>query len=138
MNHKDTKDTKRARVLANQRSRQVIGSAIEVHKSLGPGLLESVYEQAMCVELESRCVPFQRQVDVSLSYKGVPLGGALKLDLLIDAVVIAELKSFASLQPIHEAQLLTYLRLTGIWLGLLLNFNSVSMRYGIRRRVNNY
>ena len=136
MNHKGTKSTKESRSLANYRSRQVIGAAIEVHRILGPGLLESVYEEAMHVELMTRCIPCRRQVGVPVVYKGLRLDAALKLDLLVDEVLVVELKATRTLLPIHDAQLLTYLRLTGIWLGLIFNFNAVSMRDGIRRLVS--
>jgi GxxExxY protein len=121
----------------NDVSSQVIGAAIEVHKTLGPGLLESVYEECLCRELELRKIPFERQKDLPIDYKGVKLNAGYRLDLLVDDQLIVELKSCDSLLPIYEAQLLTYLRLTGFKLGLLINFNIPLLKDGIKRIVNN-
>lgn len=128
-------------ILRNQRADQlskiIIGAAIEVHRALGPGLLESAYESCLCRELSLRDVPIQRQVELPLEYKGIIVDCAYRLDLVIDDCVIVELKAVQQLEPIHEAQLLTYLRLTGIRLGLLINFNVAVLRQGIKRLVHN-
>jgi GxxExxY protein len=121
---------------ANLLSRQIIGAAIEVHRHLGPGLLESAYQVCMEREFQVRNIPFARQVDHPLSYKGRELDCAYRLDLLVGGLVVVELKAVEELAPVHEAQLLTYLRLTGCWLGLLINFNVIVLKDGIRRLVN--
>ena len=114
---------------------EIIGSAIEVHKELGPGLLESAYEECLCHELSIRCLQFKRQVALPVTYKGVKLDCGYKLDLLVEEKVVLELKSVESVIPIHQAQLLTYLRLSGKKLGLLMNFNTAVMTDGITRLV---
>ncbi len=134
MNHKDTKDTKKT---SDELSYQIIGAAIEVHKALGPGLLESAYELCLCRELSLRNIPFARQVPVPLEYKGVRLECGYQMDLLVDGLVIVELKAVDEIAPIHRAQILSYLRLTGLWLGLLINFHvPVLTDGGIERLVN--
>ena len=115
---------------------QVIGAAMEVHKALGPGLLESAYEACLCMELDSRSVPYQRQKEVPIEYRGRKLACAYRLDLVVADCVIVELKACDVLQPVHEAQLLTYLKLTGLKVGLLINFNVPTLRQGIKRLVN--
>jgi GxxExxY protein len=120
----------------NHLTGEVIGAAIEVHKVLGPGLLESAYEECLCRELELRKIPHERQKDLPVEYKGVKLDCGYRLDILVQNTLIVELKACESLQPIHEAQLLTYLKLTGIKLGLLINFNVPLLKQGIRRLVN--
>jgi GxxExxY protein len=120
----------------NELTEIIIGAAIEVHKALGRGLLESAYEQCLCHELRLRGVQFERQRDLPISYKGVQLDCGYKLDLVVENIVVVELKSVDSLHPIHEAQLLTYLRLGGWNVGLLLNFNDAVLKDGIRRRVH--
>lgn len=120
---------------ANELSGRVIGAAIEVHRILGPGFLESAYELALCVELKERGVPFQSQVAVELGYKGHPVGQG-RLDLLVAGQLVVELKAVERLTPLHEQQLLSYLRVTGRQLGLLINFNVTSLRQGVRRVVN--
>jgi GxxExxY protein len=114
----------------------VIGAAIEVHRVLGPGLLESPYELALERELGLRGVSVQRQVAVPLEYKGLALGDGFRIDLLVDSALIVEIKSVERLQPIHEAQLLTYLKLTDKRLGLLVNFNERALKDGVKRVVN--
>ncbi|HEY3414225.1 MAG TPA: GxxExxY protein [Armatimonadota bacterium] len=114
---------------------QVIGAAIEVHKHLGPGLLESTYEACLCHELALRGVQFERQMSIPLSYKGVQLACGHRIDLVVERRVIVELKSVDALIPLHEAQLLTYLRTTGLHTGLIINFNVRFLRDGIVRRV---
>lgn len=115
---------------------EIIGSAIEVHKELGPGLLESAYEVCLCRELELRGIAFEFQKPLPLEYKGIRLDCGYRLDLLVAGVVIVEVKSVEALAPIHEAQLLTYLRLTGVKVGLLINFNVVVLKAGLRRLVH--
>ncbi len=119
-------------------SGDVIGAAIEVHRLLGPGLLESAYELALERELVLRGFAVERQKPVSLEYKGVALGDGFRLDLLVDGRLLVEVKAVESLLPIHEAQLLTYLRLTDRRFGLLMNFNEKSLKEGVRRVVNGY
>ncbi len=120
---------------ANKLSNEIINAAIEVHKSLGPGLLESAYETCLCHELSLRNIPFDRQYPVPVTYKGVNLDAGYRLDILVDDLVIVEIKAIKKLEPIHEAQLLTYLRLTNKWLGLLINFNVPILKQGIKRKV---
>ncbi|HEX8599737.1 MAG TPA: GxxExxY protein [Chloroflexia bacterium] len=110
----------------------VIGAAIEVHRVLGPGFLESVYEEALSVELKLRCIPFARQVQLPIHYKGQPVGEG-RLDLLIADSIIVELKAIESLAQIHAVQALSYLKATGHKLGLLINFNVPILKYGIKR-----
>jgi GxxExxY protein len=113
---------------------RIIGCAIEVHRVLGPGLLESAYAEALTVELADVGLSFQRQVPLPLTYKGRYLG-EYRLDLLVEDAVVVELKAIERFDPVHEAQLLTYLRLTGRRVGLLINFNRALLREGIKRRV---
>ena len=120
----------------NKLSSKVIGAAIEVHKVLGPGLLESAYEECICHELSLRGVPFVRQKPLPVQYKGVSLDCGYRLDVVVEDAIILELKSCEKIEPIHQAQLLTYLKLSGIRLGLLLNFNVHLMREGIARIAN--
>jgi GxxExxY protein len=112
---------------------KVIGLAIEVHRQLGPGLLESAYEECVCLELQEAGLAFRRQVPLPITYKSIRLDCGYRLDLLIEDQLILELKSVESLLPIHEAQVLTYLKLSGLRTGLLLNFNSAVLKTGIRR-----
>jgi GxxExxY protein len=119
----------------NQLTGQIIGAAIEVHKALGPGLLESVYEECLCHELDVRQIPYGRQQALPVEYKGVKIDCGYRIDLLVSDLVILELKSVDSLQPIHEAQLLTYLKLTGLRVGLLINFNVRVLKEGVKRLI---
>jgi GxxExxY protein len=114
---------------------KIIGAAIEVHEVLGPGLLEAAYQ--VCMEHEStlRNISFERLVDLPLNYKGVELDAGYEIDLIFDKRVIVELKAVERIIPVHEAQLLTYMKLTGIRVGLLLNFNVPVLKDGIYRRV---
>ena len=121
----------------NKLSSMIIGSAIEVHKILGPGLLESTYEKCMCHELTLRGLSFESQKSLSVNYKGKKLNCGYRLDVIVENIIILELKSCEKIEPIHKAQLLTYLKLSGINLGLLLNFNIPVMKDGIVRIVNN-
>jgi GxxExxY protein len=117
----------------NELSGKVIGAAIEVHKILGPGLLESAYEECLCHELELRSIPYERQKELPIEYKGITLDCGYRLDVVVENKLILELKAAEALEPIHEAQLLTYLKLTGIPLGLLINFNVPVLKQGIKR-----
>lgn len=117
-------------------SGKVIGAAIEVHRTLGPGLLESAYELALERELQLIGLTVERQKPVCLEYKGVVLGDAFRVDLLVNNALLVEIKATEQAHPLHEAQLLTYLRLTGNPLGLLINFNVKALKDGVRRVVN--
>jgi GxxExxY protein len=117
----------------NRLTGEVIGAAIEVHKALGPGLLESAYEECLCVELELRKIPYERQKELPIQYKGITLDCGYRLDIVVANSLILELKACEKLEPIHEAQLLTYLKLTGIKWGLLINFNVPVLKEGIKR-----
>ncbi len=114
---------------------QIIAAAIDVHRELGPGLLESVYQTSMCHELALRGIPFRSQVELPVEYKGVRLDCGYRIDLVIDNRVVVELKSVERFVAVHEAQLITYLRLSGMHVGLLINFNVPALRRGILRRV---
>ncbi len=115
---------------------KVIGAAIEVHKALGPGLLESAYEECLCRELDLRKIPYERQMGLPIEYKGMRLDCGYRLDIVVAGSLILELKASESLQPIDSAQLLTYLKLTGIKVGLIINFNVPILKKGIKRIVN--
>ena len=114
---------------------KVIGLAIEVHRVLGPGLLESAYEECFCFELKSHEVSFQRQVKLPVVYKDIKLDCGYRIDVVVDERLVVELKTVDRLLPIHDAQLLTYLKLSKIRIGLLLNFNTAVLKDGIRRLV---
>ena len=122
-------------LLEKELTDKIIGAAIEVHKVLGPGLLESAYQ--VCMERESalRNIPFERLVELPLNYKGLDLDAGYVIDLIYDKRVVVELKAVERVIPVHEAQLLTYMRLTGIRVGLLINFNVPVLKDGIFRRV---
>ncbi len=122
---------------ANELTHEVIGSAIEVHKALGPGLLESAYVECMCYELSQRGIAFRREVGLPVVYKGCKLDCGYRIDVVVEDTVAVEAKSTDALHPIHEAQLLTYLRLGGWPVGLLINLNVPVLKNGIRRRVLN-
>ena len=116
-------------------SNKVIGCAIEVHRELGPGLLESTYEQCLAYELSRANIPFKLQVDLPVEYKEIRPDCGYRIDLLADDRLIVELKSVDQLLPIHEAQVLTYMKLAGVNIGLLINFNVTILRKGVRRFV---
>jgi GxxExxY protein len=116
-------------------ARAVIGAAIEVHRQLGPGFLESVYEEALCVELEDRQIPFERQKEISVLYKNRRIGQQ-RIDLLIGKSLIVELKAIEVLAEIHRAQVISYLKATHLTLGLLINFNVPVLKDGIQRIVS--
>jgi GxxExxY protein len=116
-------------------TRRVIGAAIAVHRELGPGLLESAYEACVAAELAQRGVAFRRQAPLAFTYRGTPVDAGYRLDFVVEELVIVELKSVARLEPIHAAQVLTYLKLARLPVGLLINFNVPFLRHGIRRLV---
>jgi GxxExxY protein len=122
-------------MMINDLTKAIIGAAIEVHRALGPGLLESAYEECLCEELKLRGIPFERQKPLPVTYKGRQLDCGYRLDLLVADAVVLELKAIEAFAPIHDAQLLTYLRLGGWKVGLLINFNVPILREGIRRKV---
>jgi len=122
----------------NELTERVIGACIEIHRALGPGLLESAYEECLCYELSQTGIKFERQKPLPVHYKDVNLDCGYRLDLVVEEKIIIELKAVESLLPIHEAQLLTYLKLSGITLGLLINFNVAMLKHGIKRIVNNF
>jgi GxxExxY protein len=117
-------------------SSQIIGAAIEVHKHLGPGLLESAYEECLCHELKNKRLAFERQKPLPVIYKGCSLECGYRIDICVENAIMLELKSCDRIRAIHKAQLLTYLKLSGIKLGLILNFNVAVMKEGIVRLVN--
>lgn len=114
----------------------IIAAAIEVHRNLGPGLLESTYEICLCHELSLRGLPFQKQLALPVHYKGIQLDAGYRIDVFVESQIIVELKSVEAIAPIHSAQLLTYLRLTNREVGLLINFNVVMLKEGIKRLIN--
>ena len=114
---------------------RILAAAYEVHSSLGPGLLESAYEACLAHELTTRGIAFRRQLELPIRFKDEQIDAGYRLDLLVEDLVIVELKAVDKLLPIHEAQLLTYLKLSGRRVGLLLNFNAIQLRDGIKRRV---
>lgn len=116
-------------------SNRVIGCALEVHKALGPGLLESTYEQCLARELALAGISFRLQAALPVDYKGIKLDCGYRIDLLVEEQLIMEIKSVEHLLPIHEAQLLTYLKLSGLHIGLLINFNTQLLKHGIKRLV---
>jgi GxxExxY protein len=113
----------------------VVDAALKVHRALGPGLLESVYEACLCYELSKRGIPYRRQVCLPVRYDEVFIETGFRLDVLVDECVIVELKSTEAIVPIHEAQLLTHLKLANVRLGFILNFNVPLMKQGIKRMV---
>ncbi|HEY4491096.1 MAG TPA: GxxExxY protein [Acidobacteriota bacterium] len=111
----------------------IIAAAIEVHRTLGPGLLESTYEECLCREFELRTMRYERQKPLPLRYKGIQIIPAYRMDIVVDKKVLLELKCVEAIAPVHEAQILTYLRLSGIKIGLILNFHVPLMKHGIKR-----
>jgi len=120
----------------NDLSSSIIGAAIEVHKTLGPGLLESAYEECLCYDLETRGIAFEHQKPLTITYKNHPIDCAYRIDILVQDAIVIELKSVDRIEPIHKAQLLTYLKLADKNLGLLINFNVPVLKDGILRLVN--
>jgi GxxExxY protein len=119
----------------NKTTESIIGAAIEVHRHLGPGLLESAYEECLCEELSLRKIPFSRQIALPVTYKSKKLNVGYRIDILVNKEVVVELKTVESILPIHEAQTLTYMRLGGWQVGLILNFNVTILKNGIKRLV---
>jgi GxxExxY protein len=117
---------------------KIIGAAIEVHRHLGPGLLETAYDECVCYELSQKGIQFQRQVALPIRYKGLSLDCNYKLDLLVEDTIVVEVKAIEALLPVHSAQLLTYLKSSGKRVGLLINFNVTMLTKGLRRLVNDY
>jgi GxxExxY protein len=122
-------------LLHEQITEKVIGAAIEVHGTLGPGLLESAYEECLAHEFKLRAIAFERQVALPIPYKGILLDCGYRIDFVVEVALVVELKSVEKIIPVHEAQLMTHLRLSRKRVGLLLNFNTVLLRDGIVRRV---
>lgn len=123
----------------NDLSEQIIGAAIDVHRALGPGLLEAPYEECLCLELEKRCLRFVRQKPLSLQYGDVTMPCVYRMDLVVEESVVVEIKSVARWERVHEAQIISYLRLSGLRLGLVLNFNVKNLsREGVMRKVNDF
>jgi GxxExxY protein len=131
MNHRDT-ETQRLNFITDK----IIGCAIEVHKTLGPGLLESAYEECLCFELSQAGLHFERQVDLPVVYKRVKLDCGYRMDLVVEDSVIVEIKAIDSILPVHEAQLLSYLKLANKPLGLLMNFHVSVLKNGLKRMRN--
>ena len=119
----------------NQLTGKVIGAAIEVHRELGPGFTKSVYEEALCREFELQGIPFERQPRFEVFYKGEKVGEG-RVDMLVGGMVIVELKAMEALAPVHSAQVLSYLKMSGLTIGLLLNFNCAVLKNGIKRIFN--
>ncbi|MHB8839127.1 MAG: GxxExxY protein [Gemmatimonadaceae bacterium] len=140
--HQPPQSTKRAKaregLVSDPWSRAVIGAAIRVHRALGPGLLESAYQESLAAALESAGVPFEREFPVPAFFEEKLLATHFRLDFLVGGCLVVELKATESMQPVHAAQLLSYLRLGGYQLGLLLNFGLPTLRAGIRRFINSY
>ncbi len=136
MNHQDTKAPREPILPATERvAREIVDAAFRVHSTLGPGLLEGVYETCLVHELTKRGLHVARQVAVPIVYDTLRLDAGLRLDLVVDDCVVVELKAVEALLPVHQAQLLSYLRVTGHRLGLLINFNVPLIRDGIKRMV---
>ena len=127
MNHRD------AEAQRDPLTERIIGAAIEIHRALGPGLLESAYEECLCFELSQLNLIVERQVELPVTYKSVRLTCGYRMDVVVEKQVVVELKTVEKLLPIHEAQLLTYLKLSGIRTDLLLNFNVPVMKHGVQR-----
>ena len=119
----------------NELTYEIIGAAIEVHRTLGAGLLESSYRECLCRELSLRRISFQREYGLPLKYKGIQLECGYRIDILVSGLVVVEIKAVEALAPVHDAQLLTYMRLGGWKVGLLINFNVVVLKDGIHRRM---
>jgi GxxExxY protein len=127
MNHRDTEAQR------DSLTEKVIGAAIEVHRALGPGLLESAYEECLCYELSAAGLVFRKQVELPVLYKKVKLDCGYRMDIVVSESLVLEIKTVEKLLPIHQAQLLTYLRLSGLSTGLLMNFNVPVLKNGIKR-----
>jgi GxxExxY protein len=134
VNHRDT-ETQRVSEERDPVTEKVIGLAIEVHRHLGPGLLESAYEECLCYEFTQASIPFSRQVALPVIYKNVNLDCGYRMDIVVDELIILELKTVEKILPIHHAQLMTYLKLGNMKTGLLMNFNNAVLKDGIKRVV---
>lgn len=121
----------------NRFTEKIIGCAIEVHRNLGPGLLESAYEECLCFELNQAGLKYERQVSLPVIYKGIKLECGYRMDIIVENSVIVELKTVEKILPVHEAQLLSYLKLYNKKVGLLLNFHVSILKNGLKRMVNN-
>ena len=121
----------------NEISRKILDCSIKIHRTLGPGLFESVYEAVLCYELQKANLSFEKQVGIQVKYEGVKMDIGFRADIIVENKVIIELKSVEAIAPVHKKQLLTYLKLSGIKLGLLINFNEVLLKDGLTRIVNN-
>jgi GxxExxY protein len=132
LSHRATETTEVKLETINAMTERIIGCGSEVHRHLGPGLLEAIYESALCVELELAGLRYERQVPVSVSYKSRTIGD-LRLDLVVENLVVVEIKSVERIEPVFEAQVLTYLKVSGKKVGLLINFNSRLLKTGIQR-----
>ena len=122
-------------LLARELTERVIGLAIEVHRATGPGMLESVYESCLCHELEQAGIAFERQVGIPVTYKEIQFDEGFRADILVDRQLVVEIKAVAQLVPAHDAQVLTYLRMSGLRVGLLFNFHARLLKDGLRRFV---
>ena len=122
-------------MIEDELTEKIIGAAIDVHKHWGPGLYEEIYENSMCVELRLRGIAFENQLYLPLIYKGEGVGNDLRLDFIVQKKVVVELKAVTQLEAIHEAQLLTYMKLTKCLVGLLINFNVPTIKQGLKRMV---
>ena len=123
-------------VIENVISKKIIGAAIEVHKQLGPGLLESTYEECLAHEFSLQKIAYRKQLPVPLTYKGYPIDCSYRLDFLVEEKVVLEIKAIDTILPVHQAQVLTYLKLGGWHLGLLINFHAPLLKHGIYRLVS--
>ena len=130
----DTEVSASVRLLHGGLTERILGAAFEVHTALGPGLLESAYEQCLCYELGQQGIAHDRQVEVPILYKDFTLSCGFRADVIVEHAVLLELKAVKQIELIHEAQLLTYLKLTGLRVGLLINFNVSALKHGITRR----
>ena len=137
-NAKNAKSTQKTQNFDDDFSSEIIGAAVEVQRVLGAGVLESAYAAALCIEFDQRGLKYQREVPVSASYKGQSIGVVFRADFIVENCVIVELKAIEAVTDAHKAQLLTYLRLSGVRLGLLLNFHDFSVARGTKRVVNNF
>ena len=135
MNHRDTETQKMPIYYHEELTNSIISSAIEVHRSLGPGLLESAYEECFCHELHLRNISFERQKSLPLEYKGIKLDCGYRMDIVVENKVVVELKCADKILPVHEAQLLTYLKLSKCKVGLIINFYTEVLKKGIKRLV---
>jgi GxxExxY protein len=135
LNHQGHQGHQEVSASVDDVARTIVDAGLQVHKALGPGLLESAYEHCLAHELFTRGVAFERQVPLPIAYKGTRLDAGYRIDLLVEGVVVVEIKAVEALSRLHEAQVLTYLRLSGRRIGLLMNFNVAILKHGLRRLV---